>query len=189
MTTWPRSRLRQEWRPLTIWRHCGHNCSPVRTVPAGRDCARLPDRLQYRCRHQRGRGGVAPWWRGLGNRPARRRVRTVLATAFIAGCLAASGVTGLLPLVAPAVLPLLFDVRQVRLRPSQEMVFAELRLSPEARSGGLTADELYARLSAQTQPRCPGLTSRTSLTRYAGRVSPTRPPTAAWSCARQTTPG
>jgi hypothetical protein len=78
-------------------------------------------------------------------------VRTVLATAFIAGCLAASGVTGLLPLVAPAVLPLLFDVRQVRLRPSQEMVFAELRLSPEARSGGLTADELYARLSAQTQ--------------------------------------
>ncbi len=78
-------------------------------------------------------------------------VRTALATAFIAGCLAASGVTGLLPLVAPAVLPLLFDVRQVRLKPSQEIVFAELRLSPEARSGGLTADELYARLSSQTQ--------------------------------------
>jgi hypothetical protein len=78
-------------------------------------------------------------------------VRTALATAFIAGVLAASGVTGLLPLVAPAVLPLLFDVRQVRLKPSQEIVLAELRLSPEARSGGLTADELYARLAPQTQ--------------------------------------
>jgi hypothetical protein len=78
-------------------------------------------------------------------------VRTALATAFIAGVLAASGVTGLFPLVAPAVLPLLFDVRQVRLKPSQEIVLAELRLSPEARSGGLTADELYARLAPQTQ--------------------------------------
>jgi hypothetical protein len=78
-------------------------------------------------------------------------VRTALATAFIAGLLAASGVTGLLPLVAPAVLPLLFDVRQVRLKPSQEIVLAELRLSPDARTGGLTADELYARLAPQTQ--------------------------------------
>ena len=59
--------------------------------------------------------------------------------------------TGLLPLVAPAVLPLLFDVRQVRLGPSEEIVLAELRLSPEARAGGLTADELYARLAPQTQ--------------------------------------
>jgi hypothetical protein len=78
-------------------------------------------------------------------------VRTALATAFIAGVLAASGVTGLLPLIAPAVLPLLFDVHQVRLKPSQELVLAELQLTPEARSGGLTADELYARLSPQTQ--------------------------------------
>jgi hypothetical protein len=117
-------------------------------------------------------------------------VRTVLATAFIAGCLAARSVTGPLPLVAPAVPPLLFDVRQVRLRPSQEMVFAELRLSLEARSGGLTADKLYARLSAQTQRQMPpGLTSRTSSTRYAGRASPNRLATDAWSCARQTTPG
>jgi hypothetical protein len=77
--------------------------------------------------------------------------RTALATAFLAGVLAASGVTGLLPLVAPAVLPLLFDVRQVRLTRSQELILAELRLTPEARSGGLTAEELYARLPPQIQ--------------------------------------
>lgn len=75
----------------------------------------------------------------------------MLATAFVAGVLAASGVTGLLPLVAPAVLPLLFDVHQVRLRSSEELVLAELQLTPEARSGGLTAEELYARLSYQTR--------------------------------------
>ena len=113
-------------------------------------------------------------------------VRTALATAFIAGVLAASGVTGLLPLVAPAVLPLLFDVRQDRLKPSQEIVLAELRLSPEARSGGLTADELYARLAPQTQRQLSGSTSRTSLTRYAGRASPTRGTAGAWcTAARQ----
>jgi hypothetical protein len=78
-------------------------------------------------------------------------VRTALATAFIAGVLAASGVTGLLPLIAPAVLPLLFDVRQVRLKPSQELVLAELQLAPEARTDGLTPDELYARLPYQIQ--------------------------------------
>jgi len=78
-------------------------------------------------------------------------VRTALATAFIAGVLAASGVTGLLPLVAPAVLPLLFDVHQVRLKPSEELVLAELQLTPRARSGGLTADELYALLPHQIQ--------------------------------------
>ena len=59
--------------------------------------------------------------------------------------------TGLLPLVAPAVLALLFDVHQVRLKPSQELVLAELQLTPEARSGGLTADELYALLPNQIQ--------------------------------------
>lgn len=78
-------------------------------------------------------------------------IRTALATAFIAGVLAASGVTGLLPLVAPAVLPLLFDVRQVRLSRSQEVILAELQLTPEARSGGLTDKELYARLTEQTR--------------------------------------
>lgn len=78
-------------------------------------------------------------------------IRTALATAFIAGALAASGVTGLLPLVAPAVLPLLFDVRQVRLSRSQEVILAELQLTPEARSGGLTDKELYARLTEQTR--------------------------------------
>ena len=76
-------------------------------------------------------------------------VRSALATAFLAGALAASGVTGLLPLVAPAVLPLLFDVRQVRLTRSQELILAELQLTPDARSGGLTAEELYARLPYQ----------------------------------------
>jgi hypothetical protein len=76
-------------------------------------------------------------------------VRSALATAFLAGVLAASGVTGLLPLVAPAVLPLLFDVHRVRLTRSQELVLAELQLTPEARSGGLTAEELYAKLPHQ----------------------------------------
>lgn len=78
-------------------------------------------------------------------------VRAALATGAIAGILAASGVTGLLPLVAAAVLPLLFDVRRVRLRKSEKVVLAELRLSPEATSGGLTADELYAKLSPETR--------------------------------------
>src|ERR1035441_8958534 len=71
------------------------------------------------------------------------------AAAFLAGVLAASGVAGLLPLVAPAVLPLLFDVHQMRLTRSRELVLAELQLTPEARSGGLTAEELYAKLPYQ----------------------------------------
>ena len=101
-------------------------------------------------------------------------VRTALATAFIAGVLAASGVTGLLPLVAPAVLPLLFDVHQVRLKPSQELVLAELQLTPEARSGGLTA-EATLRPADPTRPAtsCPGSTSPTSSTRSAALASPT----------------
>lgn len=78
-------------------------------------------------------------------------VRSALATAALAGILAASGVTGLLPLVAPAVLPLLFDVRRVRLTKSENIILAELRLSPEATADGLTADELYAKLSPETQ--------------------------------------
>ena len=105
-------------------------------------------------------------------------VRSVLATAFLAGVLAASGVTGLLPLVAPAVLPLLFDVHQVRLRPSQELVLAELQLTPEARSGGLTAEELYARLPYQTRNQLSGSTSLTSSTRSVTQASPTPQPTA-----------
>ena len=76
-------------------------------------------------------------------------IRGALATAFLAGVLAASGVAGLLPLVAPAVLPLLFDVHQMRLTRSRELVLAELQLTPEARSGGLTAEELYAKLPYQ----------------------------------------
>jgi len=40
-------------------------------------------------------------------------------------------------------------VHQVRLTRSQELVLAELQLTPEARSGGLTAEELYAKLPYQ----------------------------------------
>ncbi|MGO9216540.1 MAG: hypothetical protein ACLP5E_02015 [Streptosporangiaceae bacterium] len=42
-------------------------------------------------------------------------------------------------------------MHQVRLKPSEEIVLAELQLTPEAHSGGLTAEQLYARLTEQTR--------------------------------------
>jgi hypothetical protein len=49
----------------------------------------------------------------------------------------------------------------------------ELRLSSKARSGDLTADDLHARLSAQTRREMSQLTSRTSSTSTPG--GPRRP--------------
>jgi hypothetical protein len=73
-------------------------------------------------------------------------VKASLATALLTGVLLASGLTGLTPLVAPAVLPLLFDIRRVRLTRSQDAVLAELRMSEQARHGGLTEEQLYSQL-------------------------------------------
>jgi hypothetical protein len=42
-------------------------------------------------------------------------------------------------------------VHQVRLSRSQELILAELQPTPEARPGGLTAEELYAKLTERTR--------------------------------------
>jgi len=78
-------------------------------------------------------------------------VKASLVTALLTGVLLASGLTGLTPVVAPAVLPLLFDVRRVRLTRAQDTVLAELRMSEQARQGGLTEEQLYAQLPRRTQ--------------------------------------
>ncbi|MFF7973389.1 hypothetical protein [Streptomyces sp. NPDC007905] len=75
---------------------------------------------------------------------------TAVAAAVLAGILAFFGI-GLATGVVPAVVPLLFDLRKVRLTRSQRQVLAELTLTPEARTGGMTASELYATLPDQVR--------------------------------------
>ncbi len=78
-------------------------------------------------------------------------VRSALVLALLSGALVAAGAAGLAPLVLPAVLPLLVDIDKVRLRPSDELLIAELRLNTDAYEGGLSPDELYRRLPARTR--------------------------------------
>lgn len=107
-------------------------------VESGLRTAEARDTLEFRP------GG---WTIKLG----RGATRTALAAALIAGALAVGGVTGIPAAVLPAVLPLFFDIDRVRLTKGQEYILAELRLQPDVRDGGVSADELYERLPDETK--------------------------------------
>jgi hypothetical protein len=77
---------------------------------------------------------------------SRAATQTMVATAFLGGLLTVLGAAQLPAAVATAVLPLLFDVRRVTLKASEQEILADLVGSPEL-DGGMTPDELYAVLS------------------------------------------
>jgi hypothetical protein len=77
-------------------------------------------------------------------------VRTALTLATLAGGLALLGVASLAPVLLPAVIPILFDLRRTKVTAGQEAVYAELKLRPEARAGG-SAQSLYEMLSPDSR--------------------------------------
>ncbi len=93
--------------------------------------------------------GLAGWKIDL----SRGIVKSLLAAAFLSALLIITGTAAVSPLVLPAVVPLLFEVRRVSLRASDRELLAELVLTPDVKSGRLTADELYQRLPEDTRAR------------------------------------
>lgn len=73
-------------------------------------------------------------------------IRTGLCGALLTGVLALAGVTALSPVILPAVLPLLFDVRRARVSASHQELLAEIVVLPGIAGKVLTARELYAQL-------------------------------------------
>jgi hypothetical protein len=72
--------------------------------------------------------------------------KSVLATGLLYGVLVAAGVPGLLPLVIPAVLPLLFDIEKVRLSRSERNVINIIGARKRVFDRVGTVQELYASL-------------------------------------------
>ncbi len=108
--------------------------------------AALPDRTGLHVRP----GG---WVVNLGSSV----VRTVVAAALVGGALWHGGLDQLPGYVAPAVLPLLVDVRKVRLTRAESRLLVDLRLSQTATQMNWpwSADALYSRLPPQVQERVP----------------------------------
>ncbi len=79
--------------------------------------------------------------------------RTVLAAALVGGMMLPAGFDQLPAYVLPAVLPLLIDVRKVRLSRGDRKLLLELRLSqtPAQAAISWTPDALYGRLPAVVQ--------------------------------------
>lgn len=73
-------------------------------------------------------------------------VRTGLCAALLTGVLAMAGVTALAPVVLPAVLPLLFDVRRTRVTAGDRELLAELIAVPRLVGKSFTRAELYREL-------------------------------------------
>lgn len=76
-----------------------------------------------------------------------------LLTAVLSGALYAAGVHDLTPALLTAVLPAVIDVRRVSVNASDRWLHAQLIMLPQARSDGLTPEELYAGLPAETRRR------------------------------------
>ncbi len=84
-------------------------------------------------------------------------VRTMVAAALVGGALWHAGLDQLPGYVAPAVLPLLVDVRKVRLTRAENRLVVDLRLSQTATQMDWpwSADALYSRLPQDVQERVP----------------------------------
>jgi hypothetical protein len=82
-------------------------------------------------------------------------VRTVVAAALVAGAMWHAGLNQLPGYVAPAVLPLLIDARQVRLTRADRRLLVDLRVSQA--TGQMEwpwpAEALYSRLPSDVQAR------------------------------------
>ncbi|QJT00107.1 hypothetical protein G9272_07265 [Streptomyces asoensis] len=74
--------------------------------------------------------------------------RTAVAMAFVAGLLVLLGAPQVAPAVVTTVVPLLFDVRRVRLSESQGCVLAELVRHPDVVEGRLTPEQMHTLLPA-----------------------------------------
>lgn len=74
--------------------------------------------------------------------------RTAVAMAFVAGLLVLLGAPQVAPAVVTTVVPLLFDVRRVRLSESQGCVLAELVRNPDVVEGRLTPEQMHTLLPA-----------------------------------------
>ena len=77
--------------------------------------------------------------------------KSVLASGLIYGMMVAAGVTGLLPLVAPAVIPLLFEVKKVRLTREESNVIKIIGARPGVFQRGGTRSQLYATLPQEVR--------------------------------------
>jgi hypothetical protein len=82
-------------------------------------------------------------------------IRTVVAAALVGGALWHVGLDQLPGYVAPAVLPLLVDVRKVRLSRADDRLLVDLRLTRTTAQMDWPwpADALYSRLPADVQER------------------------------------
>ncbi|MCY1141005.1 hypothetical protein OWR29_23660 [Actinoplanes sp. Pm04-4] len=78
----------------------------------------------------------------------RAATKTVVASAFLGGLLAVLGTAQLPAAVAAAVLPMLFEIRRVQLKASEQEILADLTGNAEI-ADGKTPDELYAALSPE----------------------------------------
>jgi hypothetical protein len=74
---------------------------------------------------------------------------SVLVLATLTGGLILLGVP-LAPALLSTVLPIVFNLRRTRITKAQDLVYAELKLRPEAR-GGASAESLYDQLSPQAR--------------------------------------
>jgi hypothetical protein len=82
-------------------------------------------------------------------------VRTVCTATLLAAVLAAAGIPGLPPLVIPTVLPLLFDLKRVRLERREERVIRIFGVRPDAVERRGRPTELYASLPEATRRLLP----------------------------------
>jgi hypothetical protein len=73
-------------------------------------------------------------------------IKTVLASALLAGVLSAAGVIGLTPVVIPTVIPFLFDLKRVRLEREAERVIRIIGARPEMFRRRGSHEDLYRSL-------------------------------------------
>jgi hypothetical protein len=79
---------------------------------------------------------------------SRAATQSLVATSFLGGLLALLGTTQLPAVVATAVIPLLFDVRRVKLKASEHEILADLA-GDATDADGQTPDDLYLTLSPE----------------------------------------
>lgn len=80
-------------------------------------------------------------------------VRAALSAAIVAGLLALGGYEGLPAALAPAVIPLLFEIRKVRLERGEQQLHALLGMRAEFREGQRTPREIYDALPTEVRDR------------------------------------
>jgi len=92
-------------------------------------------------------GAIDPAWGGGWQwNMSSGAAKSVLASALLYGVLVAAGVPGLLPIVVPTVIPLLFEVEKVRLSRAEKNVIGIIGARKDAFDRRGNTRELYASL-------------------------------------------